>query len=81
MAANFVWVETCTRGHAERVAGVELRGNDLHRDFSFGGVLRQEMSDSGDSAFIAAGAGFGRVVGTCRKRTAEVGVDFAGECV
>jgi len=83
-APNFVDVlagPRVKRGHkagggAQRVAGVELGGDDLHRNLCFGGVLGQEVGDGGDGTLVMEGVRFGRVIRRWGQRTAEVGVDL-----
>jgi hypothetical protein len=67
-------------GHGtQRLAGAELGSHDQHRNFSFGGVFGQQVSDGGHGPFVTTSASFGCVVERRRKESAEVGVDLAGE--
>jgi hypothetical protein len=68
-------------GIAERVAGVELGGDDFHCEGGFGGILRQQVRDGGHGELFADGSGILRVVGRRGNCPAEFRADLAGEGV
>jgi hypothetical protein len=68
------------RGGGESVLGVEVGANDLGGEFGLGGVRGPERDCGRNGAFVADGAGLGRIGGRRREVGAEGGIDLvAGE--